>query len=86
MGSTRLPSFFKTFKPKQFVYGPRYREAKREACKGEGKHVPFRPDFKKSSIHGAYEKGYAREVLRSNIRLIVIIFVLFLITLLTLKM
>lgn len=82
-----LPYFIKTLKNRSFAYRPRYYdedkqrlEDLKEAADPDRERSPgsFKPAFRKASIHDAHHGVVQRDIRRSNITLIVLIFTLLL--------
>ncbi len=97
LDAPRLPSLFKQRGPKQFNYRPWFYDADKEERerrnrlirsekKGVGSDSEHRMDFR-SSLHDKWRESHsgARQRSRSNLRLIVIIGLLFLIAYYLLK-
>lgn len=85
-----IPSFFRTYKPKQFNYIPRYydehkedleeriRSIDRELGVKEGK--AYRPTIRKGQMSNYFRRKKRKAQKQSNIRLIIILLVLFFIS------
>lgn len=82
-----LPSFFKTYKPKEFNYIPRYYDPRKEELEerirrieremGDDKVEAYRPTIRRGQMRNYFRRRERKVQKRSNLRLIIILLVLF---------
>jgi hypothetical protein len=85
-----IPSFFRTPKPKQFNYMPRYYDEQKENLEERIRNIElemgvkegeaYRPRIRKGQMSNYYRRKQQRVKKQSNIRLVVIILILLLIS------
>lgn len=85
MEAPKLPSIFKHHGPRAFQLKPRYYDERKERIeelkkKYEGKHVPVSTDGFREKINDKWRADRSKGARSSNMRLIVIIAILFLLT------
>ena len=85
-----IPSFFRTPKPKPFNYIPRYYDEQKEDLEERIRNIEsemgvkegeaYRPQIRKGHMSNYFRRKQKRVQKQSNIRLVVIILILFLIS------
>lgn len=85
-----IPSFFRTYRPKEFNYIPRYYDEQKEDLEerirgieremGAKKGDAYRPTIRKGQMSNYFRRTKRKAQKQSNIRLIVILLILFFIS------